>query len=396
MIYLKPEYFDRFQCTADKCPDTCCAGWQIMIDEDSLERYDREISRKRSSTDEADFVSGRLLNGIDWEEGSFLQFHKRCSMLNEQNLCDLVIYKGEEWLCETCTRYPRHVEEFEGLREWSLSLSCPVAADIILNWQGKVKFLETEDEKEDPLAEEFEDFDFLLFTQLEDARAVLFSIVQNKRIPMNCRMALVLEMARQVQLCVDEERLFDMEQVISQFAALETDLATEAEIKGLQQKYKLPKGENRFEALKESFGVLEQLERLREDWSEVLKQTKATLYSADYADYEEIYEAFCKEYLGEDKQRIQWENYQQQLLIFFLYTYFCGAVYDDCIFSKAALAVFSVAFLQEFVMCSWFLADKYIDKQECVRLAYRYAREVEHSDENLNLLEEWLLEQMQP
>ena len=93
---------------------------------------------------------------------------------------------------------------------------------------------------------------------------------------------------------------------------------------------------------------------------------------------------------------MQWENYQEQLLIFFLYTYFCGAVYDDCIFSKAALAVFSVAFLQEFVMCSWFLADKYIDKQECVRLAYRYAREVEHSDENLNLLEEWLLEQMQP
>ena len=53
-------------------------------------------------------------------------------MLNDRNLCDLVIEKGEDWLCETCSRYPRHVEEFEGLREWSLSLSCPVAAEIML------------------------------------------------------------------------------------------------------------------------------------------------------------------------------------------------------------------------------------------------------------------------
>ena len=34
------------------------------------------------------------------------------------------------------------------------------------------------------------------------------------------------------------------------------------------------------------------------------------------------------------------------------------------------------------------MADKHIDMQECVELAYRYAREVEHSDENLNVLEE--------
>lgn len=106
-------------------------------------------------------------------------------------------------------------------------------------------------------------------------------------------------------------------------------------------------------------------------------------------------ENYCREYMeaGGEKQK-QWEIFQEQILMFFLYTYFCGAVYDDCIYSKAALAVFSVCFIQEFVMCSWYLADKYIDKQECIRLAYRYAREVEHSDENLVGLEEWLLENM--
>ena len=44
MRYLKPHYYDKFVCTAGDCPDSCCAGWQIMIDETSLERYGNEKS----------------------------------------------------------------------------------------------------------------------------------------------------------------------------------------------------------------------------------------------------------------------------------------------------------------------------------------------------------------
>ena len=42
MRYVKPHFYDSFVCTAGDCPDTCCAGWQIMIDEESLERYENE------------------------------------------------------------------------------------------------------------------------------------------------------------------------------------------------------------------------------------------------------------------------------------------------------------------------------------------------------------------
>ena len=41
-------------------------------------------------------------------------------------------------LCDTCRNYPRHIEEFEGLREISLSLSCPEAARILLSQKEKV------------------------------------------------------------------------------------------------------------------------------------------------------------------------------------------------------------------------------------------------------------------
>ena len=141
MRYIKPDYYDDFCCTADQCPDTCCAGWQIMIDDESLERY-AEV--------QGDF-GRRLRNSIDWQEGAFYQDHGRCAFLNEHNLCDLYTALGSEALCDTCRKYPRHVEEYEGLREWSLSLSCPVAAEIILSQQGFPVFITEEDEEPDEL-----------------------------------------------------------------------------------------------------------------------------------------------------------------------------------------------------------------------------------------------------
>jgi len=365
MRYTKPCYFDAFKCAADKCPDTCCAGWQIMIDEDTLEEY---LHVKGSFAE-------RLINGIDWQEESFLQCGGRCSMLNDNNLCDLVTELGEDCLCDTCYRYPRHVEEFEGVREWSLSLSCPVAAEMILGNKNPVSFLVEEDEEEDPLEEEFEDFDFLLFTQLEEARKVLFQIVTNEKLSMEARKALLLKMAEQMQACVDEERLYDMDNLIASYAEKEYDRK--------QDEYK------RFWELQKQFEVFFRLERLREEWSEVLQQAKATLY-ADFETYQSIRQAFLAEYGEGGVKYSGWKLMQENLLIFFLYTYFCGAVYDEWIYTKVALAVFSVSFVEEFVMCQWFLADKNIDWKECVSLAYRYAREVEHSDENLNRLEEWL------
>ena len=41
MRYTKPHFYDTFECLADRCPDTCCAGWQIVIDEDSLDKYEQ-------------------------------------------------------------------------------------------------------------------------------------------------------------------------------------------------------------------------------------------------------------------------------------------------------------------------------------------------------------------
>lgn len=394
MRYTRPHYYNQFQCIADKCPDTCCEGWQIMIDEDTLDKY---------SSEQGAFGS-RLANSVNWQEGCFLQYQKRCAFLNDKNLCDLVIEKGPEFLCRTCDQYPRHTEEFDGVREYSLSLSCPVAAKMILECQEPMRLVVEETDEDEPLEDEFEDFDFMLFTQLEDAREILFAMMQNRTAPMEFRMRQALSFARKLQQCLDEERLFDMQDVISEYAKLQVScddgMHWTTRLNGCEEVLEsfLVRKNNEeawYEALKENFAQFYELERLRDEWTRVLDETRQTLYAKSFTDYEGIRKDFLNTFGEGGAYYERWETMQENIVMFFLYTYFCGAVYDDCIYSKVALAIFSVIYIQELVMCSFICADKNIDGREVVELSYRYAREVEHSDENLICLEEWFLETME-
>ena len=361
MYYRKPHYYDKFSCTAEQCPDTCCAGWQIVIDENSLEKY---------SNVSGDFGI-RLLNSINWREGIFEQYEKRCSFLNAENLCDIYKELGADALCDTCRLYPRPIEEFENLREFSLSLSCPVAAKMILQCQEPVRFLEEEDEKEE-CEEDFEDFDFLLFDCLLEVREKLFSIVQNRTIPIEKRMYCVLKIAKNLQTALDEGELF------------ERDFMAEIEL-CLQEKAEDFSG-NLYEIVQAFRKDLLRLEVLREEWKTNLKAADNLFQKGEtlYVEKRDRYKAEIKNTIGQE----QWDIYKEQLLMFFLYTYFCGAVYDDMIYSKGVLSVISVFWIEEITFWSWAADEGQIEEKNLLETAYRYAREIEHSDENLNLLEE--------
>ena len=349
MRYLKPDYYDDFKCIAGECPDTCCAGWQIMIDEESLEYYGEVPGA----------FGKRLRDSIDWQEGAFYQCEKRCAFLNEKDLCDIYTELGEGALCQTCKNYPRHVEEFEGLREYTLALSWPVAAEMILGQKKSPVFVEVQDDTEDELAEEFEDFDILLFTQLEDARAEVMKHLKTKDMCLEDKMSLYLQFARQMQECIDREEYFEIDSVIRSFEEGQFPWAGE------------PEEMLRFVNRKELYAHIYDLERLRVEWTDVLDRLETGLYVQGDAD-----------------RLAQWEQISLQLFVFFMYTYFCGAVYDGWIYSKMALAVESVRFIRELYLAHWVACGE-LTQEIYVELAYRYAREIEHSDPNLNALEEY-------
>ena len=38
MEFTFPNYYKEFSCIAGSCPDICCAGWQIVIDNKTLKK----------------------------------------------------------------------------------------------------------------------------------------------------------------------------------------------------------------------------------------------------------------------------------------------------------------------------------------------------------------------
>ena len=130
MQYTIPDYYKEFTCIADKCEDTCCAGWKIVIDKKSLNKY-KHVKGKFWFT---------MLKSVDWIRGIFRQDkEKRCAFLNDCNLCEIYANLGEKSLCKTCRLYPRHVEEFEDVL-WSKTMApgwiLPSSFSKASSWDG--------------------------------------------------------------------------------------------------------------------------------------------------------------------------------------------------------------------------------------------------------------------
>ncbi len=369
MKYTIPHYFEDFKCVAAECEDTCCAGWAIMIDEETLEKYKNMEGA----------FGNRLRNSIDWENGSFFQYEKRCAFLNDDNLCDLHLEAGEHMLCDTCRDYPRHMEEFEGVREGSLSLSCIEAAKLILGCKGPVQFISFEDDVED---EEYEDFDYLLYTKLADAREKILMVLQNRDMDIMMRIGMILELAQKIQDALDEEEIFRIDDILESFG--EMDAALEFE-KGLS-KYRI--GGNEYCAtMRKMFRVFSKLEVLKEDWPQYVKKAEFILYADGQSTYESNRRAFHKTIGLKSSQYEGWANYLEQLMVYFVFTYFCGAVYDDNILGKMQTAVVSTILIQELTFARWLEKGNNIHFDDVVDIAHRVSREIEHSDVNLVRLE---------
>lgn len=362
MHYTIPHYFRQFRCIGGSCPDTCCAGWQIQIDPASLKKY-----RQTKGP-----LGARLHNEINWKEQCFRQYHGRCAFLNEENLCDLYLEGGgEKAFCRTCRLYPRHIEEFEGLREISLSLSCPAAARLILERPEPVRFLHGEREKE----ESYPEFDFFLFTKLMDARTLLFRILQAREHPMRLRLAAALALAHDLQVCISRGSLFEADDLLARYE----DPAFPGRLPGKLSALKIPEDMQRH-TLRNLFSILDHLEVLRPDWTVFRKQAEKTLSDTPVMPQkaEESFRQFFS------------DNVAEQLMVYFLFTYFAGAVYDGDAWGKMKFSFASLILIRELFRAECIQDPSSADEERLLRTAVRFARELEHSDPNKEQMEKCL------
>lgn len=360
MEYTYPDYYKKFKCIGGECKDNCCAaGWQITIDDESLEKYE---------TMEGE-IGVRLRNSIDWENGMFEQFEHKCALLNENGLCDVYCDAGEDKMCILCQRYPRHYEEFENVREISLSVSCPEAAKIVLGNRGKVGFYTETDEEE----EEYEDFDYLMYTKLLDIRKILLDVLHERKGSVAHRISKLLDIVHGIQGLIDNDEIFGIDE------QEQRALTEQINYRRYTGKMKL-----RQEYMAEMMQNLHRLEVLRPTWTDFIREVQSILYV--YLDAEE-YGKLCEEFDSFYGERMQ--EYEQ-LMSYFIYTYFCGAVYDYEVESKLRFGIAAVLIIHEMDMAMWY-KNKDLTFEEQVGLVHNYSMEIEHSDLNLDDMERMVM-----
>ena len=359
MHYTIPNYYRDFSCVADRCTDTCCAGWEIAIDPASLARYRR--------TDGP--LGNRLHNSIAWKKGSFKQYGGRCAFLDESGLCDLYAEGGQGMRCKTCRTYPRHIEEFEGVREISLCISCIEAARIVLGQREPVRFLEFDREGRE---EDYGDFDFLLYTKLTDARELALRILQNRSRPVGERMTMALALAHDLQSRMDQNALFAADILFTRYGKERAPERFGDRVAGMAGSSGL-----RFDMLRGMTEDLGRLEALNADWPGQLEAIREALYGQGVADYERARLEFARFCEGTD-----WALWTEQLAVYFVFTYFCGAVYDGRAYGRMKFAVMSALLIGELAFGVLRMQGNRLTFEDFVDIAHRFSREVEHSDDN--------------
>ena len=204
MKILKPFYYDYFQCIANKCIDSCCIGWKVDIDKKSYKKYKKLTGEFSKEINES--ISRNRSSNTDLQYGKMKLNNNRCKMLNEDNLCDLYVTLGENYLCNTCKMYPREINKYQEIYERNLSMSCPEVARYIVKMKEKFSFnIEEETLSDLDKAYIFNNKkDENLYNLLWESRILAMEVIQFKEIDLWKRIVFLKLIVDKVQNRIDE------------------------------------------------------------------------------------------------------------------------------------------------------------------------------------------------
>ena len=161
-----PSYYNKFKCIAEKCRHSCCVGWEIEIDGDTLDKYKDE-----NKSD----ILGHILDGeiVLCDDG-------RCPFLDEAGLCKIISSLGEEYTSVICREHPRFYHRIGERIEGGIGASCEEAARIILTSDDYDSLICLNKEKVD--APDETDMDTL------GAREEIYGILKDRETPYSARL----------------------------------------------------------------------------------------------------------------------------------------------------------------------------------------------------------------
>ena len=125
MKLYAPKYYKKFKCIADKCQHSCCIGWEIDIDSETMKKYKTLSSG----------YGKEILKSV--EKGEVPHFrlaeNERCPHLDENGLCRIITECGEDCLCHICREHPRFYNDTPYGKEVGLGIACEEACRLVLS-----------------------------------------------------------------------------------------------------------------------------------------------------------------------------------------------------------------------------------------------------------------------
>lgn len=368
MILRVPEYYDEFSCIASRCKDSCCAGWEIDIDDESYEYYRSVEGPFGDRLRESMFVA---------EDGGYrfkLKGPKRCAMLNDNNLCDLYTALGEEALCEVCTEYPRFSLVYGQVEQKALSLSCEEVGRILFGRTEPEQLIDIElpgdceDDEEDP--------QYVAFMEWVQKEAV--AILQNRELSITERTREFLAWCDRVQTIINYSQAKDDLSILEAWKNQDADREIrEWEQKNIEGKEK-PARNLSYEDFCDRFEIFLDMEELDEEWI----NTKAEF---EQIYHEDTYEKLLLAYLNsKDYSELGYEH----LLVYFVYRYLMNAVYDYDILSYAKMIVVATLVVRDMDAARFQRNGGSFTMFDRIDVARIFSKEVEHSEGNAEDLKE--------
>ena len=387
----KPDYFERFQCSASDCTDNCCIGWEIDIDERTAERYKKvqgELGQK---------LKDRILREGEDELPHFILQGERCPFLGDNNLCELINELGESSLCDICREHPRFYEWFDGLTEMGLGLCCEEAARLILESPEKADFVVSFKEEEEE-EEEDEGGRPRLFASLLEARDTAFGLLQNREYRIGERLALYLMLAEDIQ------DYLDLYGEYREASAQSARSCTDAKIQPVEIRAIEIQTAERILEVVERYGRPEFLSGLlcgcRKEEGGASDRDKVQEWYADTLQFlctlepvspkwpsllnrlmEELPLLFEKEEAFTNYFESREYEYEH-LAVYFTYRYFLKSYFDCDLLSRAVFAAAGILIMRLFAI-SRFAQEGKVSAEDQVEIAKFYSRELEYSLENL-------------
>lgn len=371
MKYHKPSFFDQFKCIGSACTDTCCAGWEIEVDETTAQGY---LAEKGAFGD-------RLRREIGSEPGEyfFKLKNNRCPFLNKENLCDIFINLGEERLCDICREHPRFYNWFGDYTEVGLGLCCEEAERLLFSDSKPLTFVEevTQDEEQDYSDEdEYTDASDLLDDESEECeqmleeRKAIFTILQNRKKNIGARLKRLL-----LQLPYADEMLlltvpileWDDPESIPKLDYNANPSTTTLKSSAL--------------FLIRFFGGMESLD---ETWPSMMKELEQNIDSLIDVDKAAEFIQFMK---GENRL-YEYEH----IAVYLVYRYYPEILFDGQIEAKILFAAASICLL--FLMdLQCFQENGVYTQQDRIELVRRFSKEIEYCPENMERFEKCCTEQ---